>query len=794
MDKPKAYNPKEVEKKWQQYWEKNKIYAFKQPTKKQLLYSIDTPPPTLSGAMHIGHAFSYSQGDFIARYQRMQGKAVLYPFGTDDNGLPTERMVEKLQHAKGHTMDRGAFIKLCSKTVAALKPDFVQPWKDIGISCDFSQSYSTIDEHCRKISQYSFLDLYHKGKIYREESPVAWCTTCQTAIAQAEFENREQASTFSDVVFKVHGKDVVISTTRPELLPACVAVMVHPSDEKHKDLIGKFATVPLFDFEVPICADENVDPSKGTGVVMCCTFGDKVDIEWWRKYKLPLRIVFEKHGKMNKLAGCYEGMQLLEARKQILVDLKKNNLLVNQKSIQHAVNVHDKCGTEIEFLKTKQWYIRVLDMKEELLEAADKITWIPAFMKQRFVHWVENLGWDWCISRQRFYGVPIPLWYCKQCGNILLADEQNLPVDPIIDTPKKKCPCGSKEFIPEYDVLDTWATSSLTPQIVLDWPRNKQFSSFYPMTLRLQAHEIIRTWAFYTVVKSLYHHKTIPWQDIVLSGLIMDPYGEKMSKSKGNILDPQHLLHKYSADPLRSWAASAKLGEDIAYQEKELVNGQKTVTKLWNASQFVALHLQDYKHKQPKTLAVMDQWLLTKLQTLVASCTDAFDQYAYWQAKSAVDNFFWHTFCDQYLEIIKDRLYNFDKRGEEARLSAQFTLHYSLFVLLKLFAPFMPFITEELYFYLYQQEDKKKSIHITSWPTAEKKLSFPDSLVVGDRFVEILSEVRQFKSKHKVSLKTPIVLTLEKKDYSLLQPVFADLEAACQAQAIKQGSFSVQLV
>jgi len=790
MDKPKTYNSQAAEKKWQQHWEKEKIYAFKKG--KKPVYSIDTPPPTLSGAMHIGHAFSYSQGDFIARYHRMKGESVLYPFGTDDNGLPTERMVEKLKNVKGVKMDREAFVQLCSKTVAELTPTFVQPWKDMGISCDFHQTYSTIDKHSRFVSQYSFLDLYRKGRIYAEESPVAWCTTCRTAIAQAEFDNVDQSSTFNDIVFTIGGKDMIISTTRPELLPACVALMMHPSHKQYKDLKGKFAQVPLFNYEVPVLADEKVDPTKGTGVVMCCTFGDKTDIEWWRKYKLPLRVLFDDHGKLNDLAGKYQGLPLKEARKQIIADLREQHLLSNQKPIQHPVNVHERCGTEIEFLKKKQWYIKVLDKKEELIAAADKITWTPDFMKHRYVHWVENLAWDWCISRQRFYGVPIPVWSCKKCNNVVLPDEKDLPLDPLQHTPKKVCSCGSKEFIPEHDVLDTWTTSSLTPQLVLGWPNNKKFSSYYPMHLRLQASEIIRTWSFYTIVKSLFHHNTIPWSHILLSGLIMDPHGQKMAKSKGNVIDPVVLLQKYSADSIRYWAAGAKVGEDIAFQEKEIINGQKTVTKLWNAAQFVASHLVDKPSKKPK-LEFIDQWLLTRLQQLVQNCTESFDQHAFWTVKATVDNFFWHIFCDDYLEIVKDRLYNPDKRGKEARASAQYTLHTTLLTLLKLFAPIMPYITEELYMQLFSKEEQTKSIHLSSWPTVDKKLISEDTLTLGDRFVQILSDVRQFKSKQQVSLKTEILLTLEKKDYVFLEPVFADLRATCQAREIKQGSFSLAL-
>ncbi|MEK6903253.1 MAG: valine--tRNA ligase [Nanoarchaeota archaeon] len=794
MDKPLAYDPNIIEKKWQAYWEKQKIYSFQQPKDTENVFSIDTPPPTLSGAMHIGHAFSYCQGDFIARYQRMRGKTVLCPFGTDDNGLPTERLVEKLKNVKGTKMDRESFVNLCEKTVAELKPDFVQPWKAIGSSCDFSTSYSTIDENSRRTSQYSFLDLSRKGRVYREESPVAWCTQCQTAIAQAEFDNIESSSTFNDILFRVGGKDLIISTTRPELLAACAAVMVHPGDKRYKQFVGKFAIVPLFTYEVPILADEHVAMDKGSGAVMCCTFGDKVDIAWWRKYKLPLRVIFEKHGMMNALAGVYQGKPLKEAKKLILDDLKQQKLLIKQQSITHAVNVHERCGTPVEFLKTTQWYIRVLDMKEQLIEAADKITWYPEFMKKRYTHWVENLGWDWCISRQRFYGIPFPVWYCKQCSNILFADEKDLPIDPLFHQPKKRCSCGSNEFIPEKDVMDTWATSSLTPDIVLGWPdHEKQFTSLSPMSYRFQAHDLIRVWTFYTIVKSLLHHNQIPWNTISISGFLLDPKGEKMSKSKGNVIDPVMIIQKFSADALRYWAAGSKLGEDLAYQEKDVVTGQKTVMKLWNASNFISSHLKDYKPKKPKTFELMDAWLLSKLHAVVVKSTDAFEHYAYWQAKAEVDFFFWHTLCDQYLEIVKDRLYNPDKRGETGKESAQYTLHVAFSTLLKLFAPFLPFITEELYFQLFQKEEKEKSIHLSSWPDT-KNISFSnDATTVGDKFVTILTDVRQFKSKQKVSLAAEITLTLEKKDYALLKPVFADLQAVTKAKEIKEGSFIINL-
>ncbi|MEM4397877.1 MAG: valine--tRNA ligase, partial [Candidatus Woesearchaeota archaeon] len=595
------YNPKESEQKWQKYWQENNIYSFDANDETRELFVIDTPPPTVSGKMHLGHAFSYSQQDFIARYQRMKGKNVFYPFGTDDNGLATERLIEKMKNVKAVKMKRSDFIKLCLDTLEEIRPDFVQDWKNIGMSCDFDLFYSTINDHCRKLSQKSFVDLYKKGREYRKESPTIWCPECQTAIAQVELEDKELDSTFNDIVFKIVDEknnfveNLIIATTRPELLSSCVAVFVHPDDDRYKKYIGKKAKVPLFEHIVPIIADERVSMDKGTGCVMCCTFGDQTDIEWYKAYNLPLRVSITKDGRMTELSGKYKDMKIVDARKEIINDLKNSGLLINQKQIKHNVNVHERCGTPIEILNTKQWFIKYLDLKEDFKKAGLQLKWYPDFMKSRLINWIDGLQWDWCISRQRFFGVPFPVWYCSKCDYEVIADEKNLPVDPIeTKCPLEKCPrCNSNDFVPEKDVLDTWATSSITPILAIELVKGtKNYEKLFPMDLRPQAHDIITFWLFNTLVKSQLHRNKNPWKNVMISGWALDPHGKKMSKSKGNVIAPQEMIEKYSADSLRFWAAGSKLGDDLPFQEKDLVTGKKMITKMWNASKFVLMHLK----------------------------------------------------------------------------------------------------------------------------------------------------------------------------------------------------------
>jgi valyl-tRNA synthetase len=749
----KRYNFKNSEKKWQKFWEKEEIFKFN-PQKKEKIFSIDTPPPTLSGKMHLGHAFSYTHQDIIARYHRMKGENVFYPFGVDDNGLPTERLVEKLNKVKLFNLGRQKFVKLCRRTIKEILPKFIFDWKKIGISCDFSDIYSTISKEVQKISQYYFLELYKKKRIYQKETPVLFCPECRTAIAQAEIQEVEKKAYFIDITFNLKdGKKITISTTRPELLPSCVAIFVHPKDKRYKKLIDRSAIVPIFKQEVPILADELVDPKKGSGIVMCCTFGDTTDLEWYFKHKLPLKVSITKDGKMNKLAGAFEGLSIKEARKAIIEELKKIGAFLSQREIVHTVKVHERCQKEIEILPTRQWFIKYLDLRDKFLVQSHKLKWYPRYMKVRLDNWIKGLKWDWCISRQRYFGVPIPVWYCKKCGKVILPNKKDLPVDPLWQKPKKKCRCGSKEFIAEKDVLDTWVTSSLTPQIALSLVKSKKIrEKMFPMSLRPQAHDIINFWLFYTLARSYMHFKKIPWKNVMISGFVLDPKGEKMSKSKGNVVEPKDLIEKYGADAVRFWASQAKLGEDLRYSEEEIKQGKRTVTKLWNASRFCLMHLKKYSPKRvdSKELEEEDKWILTKLYRILKEYRNYMDKYEYSKAKEILDRFFWRDFCDNYLEIIKPRVYQ--PESEETFKSAQFTIYTTLLSILKLYAPFMPYITEEIYQMYFRKLEKEKSIHLTLLPKTDKRLYFPKVAKNFELAINAIAQIRKYKSEHKLPM------------------------------------------
>ncbi len=739
----KKYNPKEVEPKWVERWEKEGTYKFN-PKSKKPFYSIDTPPPTVSGKMHIGHAASYTQQDVIARFKRMRGYEVFYPFGTDDNGLATERLIEKIKGVKATKMRRDDFVKLCIDTLKEIRPSFVQDWKNIGMSCDFTLMYSTINDHCRRISQRSFIELYKAGREYQKEAPTIWCPNCQTAIAQVELEDKELDSEFVDVKFKLEdGNDLIISTTRPELFPACVAIFVNPNDKRYKSIVGKKAKVPLFDIWVPIMEDIHADPEKGTGAVMCCTFGDQTDIEWYKAHNLPLKMVITKDGHMNEKAGKYKGMAIKEARKEVIKDLEKEGLLVGKRKIKHVVNVHERCGTEIEIINSKQWFIKYLDLKDEFLRIGNEIEWHPEYMKVRYDNWIKGLRWDWCISRQRFFGVPFPLWYCKSCGAIKLAEIDELPVDPLFDKPKGKCEkCGGTEFIPEKDVLDTWATSSLTPQIAIELIDDEEVrKKLYPMDMRPNAHDIITFWLFNTVVKSYLHNNTKPWKVALISGHIQDEHGRKMSKSKGNVIAPQDMIEKYSADALRFFATNASLGEDMPFKEQELVRGTKFVVKLWNAARFIENHTIDGDKFDDN---ISDKWIRNRLYDVVKKVTSYLERYEYSKAKRTVVNFFWNEFADYYIEMTKYRLYGDNLASKN---SAVKTLRDVFLDILKMSAIFVPFVTEEIYRNLYNSDE---SIHVQSWP--EEKEAENKILSIGEELKEIISRVRQYKINNKMSL------------------------------------------
>ncbi len=781
--KNKGLDFKEIEKKWKKYWEKEKIYQFNASNKNKI-YSVDTPPPYISGKMHIGHAFSYSQQDFIVRFMRMKGMNIFYPFGTDDNGLPTERFIEKINNVKSKDMGRSEFIELCLKTLKKITPECIQDFVNLAISADYDIYYSTIDEHCQRISQRSFIELVEKGEAYQQEFPTIWCPECQTSIAQAELEDKEEESLFSTIKFKVNGKDLLIATTRPELLGACVAVFVNPKDKRYVKLLGKEAEVPLYHHKVPILADKSADIEKGTGVLMICSYGDRFDVDAINRHNLTPRVILNKDGTLN--SGDYKGMKIKEARKKIIEDLKKQKLITEQKKISHVVNAHDKCGCDIEFLPIKQWFIRLLDKKKIFLNEANKINWFPEYMKKRYDNWVEGLEWDWSISRNRHFGVPIPAWYCHDCNELILPDKKELPVDPL--KKKKKCPKCNKDAVPEERVFDTWATSSLTPQIAAELPQAKGKVKL-PFSLRPQGHDIIRTWAFYTIVKSFLHENKIPWRDITISGNV-SLRGEKMSKSKGNVIKPQEVMEKFGSDALRFWASGSSLGTDLDYQEKDLVNGTKFINKLLNASRFVFMNLNDFDGKKPKELFPVDELFMALLNEKVNECGLAFENYEYSKAKQIAENFFWKDFADNYLEIVKKRIY---QGTGDAKKSAQYVLYQSLLAIIKMVAPIMPFITEEIYQTHFKKSEKDKSIHISKWPEIEVSKLEKAKTPGWDVLLKVISKVRQEKTNAKKSMNSEIILSIDESDYILLKlGLLDDLRDVTNASEIKQGNFKVE--
>ncbi len=750
----KKYNALEKEAKWLEYWNDNKVYKFNKDNRK--VFSIDTPPPTVNGKIHIGHIFSYSQTEMIARYKRLRGYNVFYPFGFDDNGLPSERLVEKEQGKKAHEIGREAFSKLCYETTDKYEEEFQELFSKMGVSTDWDIHYKTVSPSTIKISQLSFLDLIKKGHCYHKESPALWCNECLTSIAQAELETKTIKTTFNYVNFKTveDGEEFTIATTRPELLPAIVCVFVNPNDDEHKHLIGKTAHIPVIDVEVPIMADEKVAIDKGTGVVMCCTFGDQTDIEWWKKYNLPLKYIFTDNGRIIDSVPNYGGMKIKEARSRIIEDLQNGGYIVKIEELEHEVQTHERCGKEVEYSVMKQWFIDIMNHKEDFLQIGNEIKWHPSHMHNRYNEWVENIMWDWCISRQRYFGVPFPVWYCKDCGEAIFAREEDLPVNPLSQQPHcDKCPkCGCTEFIPETDVMDTWATSSVTPLINMKFGEKENNESFLkPMSIRTNASEIIRTWDFYTIVKSFYHFGIRPWDNVMISGFVMASKGEKISKSKGNSkVEPLDLIKQYSADVIRYWAGSGRLGTDMLFSEETLLRGRKLVNKLWNVSKFIEMHLSDYEDKEFNDFEYIDKWILGKYQEMESGFLKYLDEYEVGLALNHLEKFFWN-FCDNYIEIVKHRLYRPEEFGEQARYSGQKTVYMILYKLLQDFSIFFPFITEEIFQELYHN---KVSIHLTEIKQFE--FNYSDEIKNGDIIIDIISQARGEKTNNNVSLKTPI--------------------------------------
>ena len=760
-----SYEPERIEPYWQRRWVETGTYAYRgEPGQDpNTVYSIDTPPPTVSGDLHIGHLYGHTLQDFAARFQRMANGDVFFPFGYDDNGIASERLTEEELGIRHGDYERQEFQELCREVCREYEAAFTAKMQGLGCSIDWENTYKTIDPHVQRASQLSFIDLYDKGREYRKNAPAIWCPDCETAISQVEVEDDERDSHFTDVAFDLVGSDapreeLVIATTRPELIPACVAVFVHPEDEENDELVGGTAKIPLFGHEVPVLADERVDMETGTGVVMCCTFGDQTDIEWYQAHDLPLRVAIDESATMTELAGPYEGLSTEEAREAIVEDLDDAGYCRDREPITHTVGVHERCDTPVEFRVSKQWYVEILDHTDDYLEAGREMDWYPEKMFTRYKHWIEGLEWDWLISRQRDSGIPFPVWYCGDCDQEILAEREDLPVDPLSDEPPvDACPaCGSAEFEPEGDVFDTWATSSLTPLINAGWDWDPEADGgdgafvmdnpeLYPFDLRPQGHDIISFWLFHTVIKCYEHTGEVPFDAVMINGHVLDENRQKMSKSKGNVVDPDDVVTEYPVDAVRFWAASAAVGEDFPYKDQDIVAGEKLLRKLWNASKLVD-SLAPTDPEEPGTLEPIDRWLLAELDGIITDLTADFEAYAFAKARTRLRTFFWNTFCDDYLEIAKGRAEN---------PSTAFTLRFAHRTFLQLWAPFLPHITEEIWQAVYATAGDlaDTSVHTTAWPTPR---GYDADLAAGETAMTVISALRRYKSENQLPLNEPL--------------------------------------
>jgi valyl-tRNA synthetase len=788
MPLEKRYNPAVVEPHLVERWEAEGTYRFSRDADAPV-FSIDTPPLTASGYMHLGHAYSYSHADFIARYKRMNGYNVFYPMGYDDNGLPTERLVERRLGIKAQDVGRSAFIAHCLQTSDELEREYEAVWRRLALSIDWRYTYRTIDRPARRTSQLSFVDLYDKGLAYRRKAPVIWCPECRTAIAQAEENDLHRETEFVTLPFTLaSGETIPIATTRPELLAACVAVFVHPEDSRYHRLAGHTAIVPLYGQGVPILEDERADPSKGTGAVMCCTFGDNTDVEWWYVHHLPLIEAIGPDGRMTAVTGSLAGLPVARAREAVKRELQEAGLLLGRQPTEGTIRVHERCDTPVEFIVTPQWFIAVLDESARFIATGTEIAWHPPHMEARYREWIENMHWDWLISRQRYFGVPFPVWYCEACGEIRTAPRDSLPVDPTESAPEEPCACGETRCQPEVDVMDTWATSSMSPQIagrMLDDP--ELYSAVFPFTLRPQAHEIIRTWVFDTVVKSRYNFDAVPWSDILISGWGLAAEGAgKISKSRGGgPMAPLEMVQRYSADAVRYWAGSTGPGKDAIISEEKIAAGAKLATKLWNVARLAERWVAGYQPPRtaPDGLTTADRWLLSRLQRTIASASAAFDAYEYGSAKTEVEGFFWTAFTDNYLEMAKGRLYDPESPGHDA---VRYTLHTTLLTLLKLFAPFIPFVTDQIYRGLF---DEQASIHTTRWPAADTAFVDANAERGGQFLLDIATRVRRYKSDHALSLGAALealsVVVPTGEDAALLAAGSGDIASVTRAAQVE---------
>ena len=747
------YDPLKVEARWQEFWRKEDIYRFRHDDLERPTYVIDTPPPYPSGEFHMGTALNWTYFDIVARYKRMRGFNVLFPQGWDCHGLPTEVQVEKRYGIRKGDLPPSKFRELCVRLTEENIAHMKQEMNSLGFSIDWSTEYRTMDPDYYRRTQLSFVQLYKKGMIYRGEHPVNWCPRCETAIADAEVEYGERKTVLSYIKFRLVGKDeyLTIATTRPEYLPACVVVAVHPEDDRYRRYIGEKLEVPPFNQIVGIIGDEEVDPGFGTGVVMVCTFGDKTDVRWVKKHKLPVVRLMDEKGRPTEAAGEYKGMTAEDARKAILERLRSMGLLVRQEDLDQSVGFCWRCKTPVEILSKPQWFMRVLDMKDRVLEEAERVRWVPEHMKTRFVDWVKSMDWDWVISRQRIFATPIPVWYCSGCGEPIVAKEDQLPVVPERDQPPvERCPkCGGEKFEPETDVLDTWMDSSITIAVHAGWPEMEE--RLFPADLQPNGTDIIRTWDYYLMVRHLALLGRAPYKTVLINGMVLGTDGRAMHKSLGNYVDSGMARQKYGADALRQWAAiGASTGSDVPFSWKDVEFGYRFMRKLWNAARFSAPHLSQCATPQEQAhaeLRPLDRWILSRLNRLVKSVTESLEDFQFSRALGAIHNFVWHEFCDLYIEGIKHRLYENDRSASGARA----VLRRVLLTVTKLLAPFVPHFSEELY-QNYFAEPGRKSVHLLEWPEVREGEIDERAEELGGIANAIISSLRQFKSSRMMPL------------------------------------------